>query len=107
MRTDNPVVVAVRDAYPGFDNSLWSKCQRPWKYGIGLIADARRRANEALGRCKKCDKRKGHTLSWRAEETLLTRLQTARESLGITTYQEFISLAVIRYCDEIERGFEK
>ena len=102
MRNVNSVVAAVKEQYPGFDHSLWSKCQRPAKYGIGLCAGAKLLADEALGKRRKRDRRKGHTLSWRSGEALLERLQTVKKALGIVTFQEVITVAIIKLCEEVE-----
>lgn len=101
-KTENPVVAAVKEFYPGFDHSLWSKVQRPSKYGVGLVTGAKKLADDALGKRRRRDKRKGHTLSWRSGEELLGRLQTARDALGILTFQEVITVAVIKLCEEVE-----
>jgi len=101
-RSDNPVVVAVREEFPGFDASLWSKVQYPDTYGVKLVPKAKLIADKALKRRKRRDKRKGHTLSWRAGDELLERLQTARKALGVLTYQEVITIAVMRLIEGVE-----
>lgn len=104
MKNENPVVAAVKEFYPGFDRQLWSKVQRPSKYGIGLVTGAKKIADEALGKRRRRDKRRGHTLSWRAGKELLHRLQTAKQALGILTFQETITIAVTRLCEEVEKN---
>ena len=102
MRTENPIVEAVREAYPGFDRSLWSKVQRPDVYGIRLTTGAKLIADKAQKKRRRRDKRKGHTLSWRAGDELLQRLQTAKTALGILTNQELITIAVMKLLEGME-----
>ena len=101
-RNDHPVVTAVREEYPGFDWTLWSKVQHPDTYGIKLVAKAKLLADKALHKRKRRDKRKGHTLSWRAGDELLGRLQTLKTALGILTNQELITIAVMRFLEDME-----
>ena len=101
-RNDHPVVAAVREEYPGFDWTLWSKVQHPDTYGIKLVAKAKLLADKALHKRTRRDKRKGHTLSWRAGDELLGRLQTAKTALGFLTWQETLTYAVMKLCESIK-----
>jgi hypothetical protein len=101
-RSENPVVSAVREVFPGFDLSLWSKSQYPDRYGIKLVPRAQLIADKAQKRPVKKDGHKGHTISWRAEKPLLDRLQTAKQTLGIITTQEFITVAILHLLKEME-----
>ena len=101
-RNDNPVVLAVKEEFPGFDWTLWSKTQYPDRYGIKLVAKAKAIADKALHKRRRRDKRAGHTLSWRAGDELLSKLQQAKKALGILTNQELITIAVMKLLEEVE-----
>ena len=101
-RNDNPVVLAVKEEFPGFDWTLWSKTQYPDRYGIKLVAKAKAIADKALHKRRRRDKRAGHTLSWRAGDELLGKLQQAKKALGILTNQELITIAVMKLIEEVE-----
>ena len=102
-RSENPVVTAVKEFFPGFDYPLYSKTKRPSIYGIRLTAKAQAIADKALKQRKKRDGHKGHTVSWRAGEALLARLQTAKRELGIITNQEVITVAVMKLLESLDK----
>lgn len=102
MRNDNPVVLAVKEVFPGFDRSLWSKVQRPDTYGVQLVARAKLIADKAQKKRRRRDKHKGLSHTWRCGKELEQRLQTAREALGIITMQELITVAVMKFLEGME-----
>jgi len=104
MRSENPIVTAIREVFPGFDSSLWSKTQYPERYGIKLLPRAQVIADKAQKRRKKRDKRRGKTLSLRLGDELLARLQTAKDTMGVLTFQEILTISVIKLCESLEEG---
>lgn len=104
MRSEHPVVQAIREVFPGFDRSLYSKCQRPSIYGINMVPEAKKIEEKTLGKRRKRDRRKGKTYSWRCGKELEQRLQTAKKALGFLTWQETLTYAVVKLCESIKEG---
>lgn len=100
-RNENPVVVAIRDVYPGFDQSLLSKTKYPDVYGIELVSGAEDIRRKALGLRKKIHRRKAKTHSWRCGKELESRLQTLKKALGVLTVQELITIAIMKLMEEV------
>ena len=101
-RNENPVVTAVKEVFPGFDQPLYSKAKRPSIYGIQLVPAAKLIEEKTLGSRRKRSKRKGKTYSWRCGKELEQRLQTAKKALGILTNQELITIAVMKLLEGME-----
>ena len=108
LRKPTPGVTAVREAgFPGFDNSLESKCRRPEYYGIQPVPAAAK----ALGAVKPTEKpikrkypenRKNPCrVQTRISKAANSRLQRAFALSAHKTMQEFVAAAVERYTKEI------
>lgn len=94
-------VAAIKEKYPGFDHSLWSKCKRPDLYGITLTIGARKLVAEQKPR--RSDRRsKESRWMFRVTKTTHSRLQTAMQRRGITSKQTFIEAIVLKWLEENE-----
>lgn len=94
-------VKAIKDQYPGFDHSLWSKTLRPDHYGVQLVPGAAALVKAPVTHTR--DKRsKANKYTWRAGNALKQRLQTAKKARGILTDQEAITIAVLEWIERSE-----
>ena len=100
------VVAAIKEKYPGFDHSLWSKCKRPDLYGVSLTAGARKCVDELKPR-KKASRTKEERWGCRVSKATHSRLQTAMAARGITSKQTFIEAIILKWLEENEHEVHK
>lgn len=94
-------VIAIKEKYPGFDHSLWSKCKRPDLYGITLTIGARKCVDSL--RPRRSDKRtKEKRWTVRFTKTTHKRLQTAMSKRGIGSMQTFLEAIVLKWLEDNE-----
>ena len=92
-------VAIIKESYPRFDHSLWSKCKRPDLYGVQLVHGARKLIEPQ--RKRKSDRRtKEHRWMVRFTKATHSRLQTAMTARGITSKQTFIEAIVLKWLEE-------
>ena len=100
--TPAEVVEAVRKAgYVGYDRSLHSKCAKPERYGIRPVPEVANIVGPIKPR-KKSKRKLNNKFTWRCDNSVCKRLNDAQNALHIETIQQFISLAVIKYIEEVE-----
>lgn len=97
------IVAAIKAVYHGFSSPDYSKAHNPDFYGIQLTAGARLIERECLGIKYRKRIETREKLTWRADKNLFMRVQSVKERMGIGTTQELITVAVLRYLDEVER----
>ena len=96
------IIAAIKAAYPGFSEPDYTKCHNPQYYGIQLTAAAKRIEQDCLTGIKRIRKAPARNqLTWRADRSLFNRVQRAKEKTGISTTQEIITVAVMRYLEEV------
>lgn len=101
--TRKEIVAAIKSVYHGFSSPDYTKAHHPDLYGIQLTPGARLIERDCLGYKRRIRIETRNKLTWRAEHTLFDRVQKAKEKTGISTTQELITVAIIRYLEEIEK----
>ena len=101
--TRQQIIAAIREAYPGFRAPDYTKAHNPKFYGIQLTAGAKLIERECLHLPHRKRIETRNKLTWRADRPLFERVQRAKEQTGISTTQDLITVAIIRYLDEVER----
>lgn len=101
--TRKEIIDAIKSVYQGFRAPDYAKAHNPDYYGIELTAGARLIERECLGYKRRVRVETRNKLTWRADGVLFERVRKAKEQTGIATTQELITVAVLRYLDEVER----
>jgi len=96
------IIAAIREAYPGFRAPDYAKAHNPDYYGIELTAGAKAIERGCIPSRRRVRVELHRKLTWRADHPLFDRVQRAKEKTGIATTQELITVAVIRYLEEVE-----
>ena len=99
--TRKEIIAAIKEVYRGFSAPDYTKAHNPDLYGIQLTAGARLIERECMGirHRKRIETR--NKLTWRADCVLYERMQKAKERVGISTTQELITVAIIKYLEGI------
>lgn len=95
------IIAAIKARYPGFTAPDYAKAHNPDYYGIQLVPGAKEIERGALRKKKRIEHKA--KLTWRADAVLYGRIQKAKEKTGVSTTQELITVAVIRYLEEVEK----
>lgn len=100
--TRKEIIAAIKAVYPGFTAPDYAKAHNPDYYGIMLTPGARAIERGALFALKRKRTETRNKLTWRADRVLFERVQRAKQQTGIATTQELLTVAIIRYLDEVE-----
>lgn len=100
--TRKEIIEAIKSVYHGFRAPDYAKAHNPDYYGIELTAGAKLIEAECLGHKRRTRIETRNKLTWRADGVLFERVRKAKEQTGIATTQELITVAVLRYLDEVE-----
>lgn len=101
--TRQQIIAAIREAYPGFRAPDYAKAHNPDYYGIELTAGAKAIERSCVPSRRRVRVEIHRKLTWRAARPLFDRVEAAKAKTGISTTQELITVAVMKYLDEVER----
>ena len=100
--TRKEIIDAIKSVYQGFRAPDYAKAHNPDYYGIELTAGAKAIERGCIPSRRRVRVELHHKLTWRAERPLFERVQLAKAKTGIVTTQELITVAVLRYLEEVE-----
>ena len=100
--TRQEIIARIREAYPGFRAPDYAKAHNPDYYGIELTAGAKAIERGCIPSRRRVRVERHKKLTWRADRALFERLQLAKERIGIATTQEILTVAIVKYLDEVD-----
>ena len=100
--TRQEIIARIREAYPGFRAPDYAKAHNPDYYGIELTVGAKAIERGCIPSRRRARVEIHRKLTWRAARPLFERVEAAKAKTGIATTQELITVAVMRYLEEVD-----